>query len=887
MEAAGLRNGRMADPRRMVQAKHSPRSSSARAPEALRIRMLGGFSVCVGTRAIEEGEWRLRKAASLVKLLALTPGHRLHRERVTDLLWPNLRPRAATNNLRQALHAARRILDPGTTKDAAERYLGRRGELLELCPGGLLSVDVEAFEEAAATARRSRNLGAYEAALELYTGELLPADLYEEWAEERREGLRGMYLALLLELAKLYEEQGRAEEAIEVLGRVVAAESVREEAHARLMRLYALTGRTGEALAQYERLQEALSSTLGAEPGAASRRLCEEILAGRVSPSQPARTDRPPEEHPGVGKHNLPALRTSLLGRERELVEVKRALAMTRLLTLTGAGGSGKTRLALEVSKYLIGAYEDGVWLVELASLSDPDLVPQAVASTLGVHEAAGRPLTETVAKHLRSKKTLLVLDNCEHLVEACAALADVLLGACPDLRVLATSREPLSIAGEVTWPVPSLSLPDDPLRLPSLEECRRYGAVRLFVERAEAADNMLAVLRVCRRLDGMPLAIELAAARTRVLSVEQIANRLDESFRLLRSDSRTVLPRQQTLQATVDWSHGLLSEKERVLFRRLSVFSGGFTLEAAEVVCVCGEGLEQDEILDLLTHLADKSLVVVRERRGEMRYRFLEAVRQYGWEKLEESGEAEAIGRTHASLFLALAEKVESRIDPKNSTADRRPWLERLEAEHDNLRATLRWAAETGEAEMALRLACGLFWFWHTRGYRGYLSEGRYWFDRALAVARTPTAARAEALYCWGYLAWIQGDLLVARSRLEESVATWREIGGRQGGLAHALWHLGLVTLALGEPVMARSLSEESMQLFRMLEGDEFGLSMSLAVLGLTVATQGYYALASSLLKESEAIARKVGDDWFLSLTLRYLGAAAFAKATTIGRWS
>lgn len=531
---------------------HVLRGPPARASEAVRVRMLDGFSVSVGPRTIRQGEWRLKKAAALVKLLALEPGHRMHRERVMNLLWPDLDAKGQANNLRQALHTARKTLDSKATSDTASRYLERRGGLLELCPNGPLLVDVEAFEEAATTARRSDEPGAYRAALDLYAGELLPQDRYEEWAEARREGLRGTHLALLLELAKLYEERGRTQEAMEVLRRAVAAEPAGEEAHTRLMRLYALSGRSGEAVGQYERLREALSRHLGAEPGAASRRLREEILAGRVLSSQTPPVDRALEELAGIEGHNLPAPRSSFVGREKELVEVKCTLAMTRLLTLTGAGGSGKTRLALEAARDLVGAYADGVWLVELASLSDADLVPQAVASTLGVREAPGRPLTETLAIHLGRKNTLLVLDNCEHLVEACAGHADALLRACPRLRILATSREPLHITGEATWLVPSLSLPDDdPLRLPPLEERRRYGAVRLFVERAQAVsglalteENAAAVARVCRRLDGMPLAIELAAAKTKVLSVEQIAKRLEESFGLLRSDSRTALPR-------------------------------------------------------------------------------------------------------------------------------------------------------------------------------------------------------------------------------------------------------------------------------------------------------------------------------------------------------
>src|SRR5919202_4260889 len=375
------------------------------------------------------------------------------------------------------------------------------------------------------------------------------------------------------------------------------------------------------------------------------------------------------EERPS---HNLPLELTSFIGREREIAEVKRLLLLEgkdRLLTLTGPGGCGKTRLTLKVSFEVVQEFEDGVWFVELSSLSDPELVPQAVASVLEVREAPGRSLTEVLTEDLKSKKMLLVLDNCEHVIDACAALADALLRACPELRILATSREALSIAGEATWLVPPLSLPD-PEHPPPVEDLAGYEAVRLFLERAAAVSsrfelterNAPAVAQVCRRVDGMPLAIELAAARAKVLSVEQIASRLEDSFRLLATDSRTALPRQRTLRATIGWSYELLSQEEQALFRRLSVFAGGFALEAAEAVCT-GVGIEREDVLDLLTHLVDKSLVLVTEQDGEARYRLLETVRQYGWEKLRESGEAELVRRWHAEYYLTLSEETEPEL--------------------------------------------------------------------------------------------------------------------------------------------------------------------------------------------------------------------------------
>jgi predicted ATPase/DNA-binding CsgD family transcriptional regulator len=580
--------------------------------------------------------------------------------------------------------------------------------------------------------------------------------------------------------------------------------------------------------------------------------------------------------------NNLPLELSSFVGRERELVEVKRLLVDNRLLTLIGPGGCGKTRLALAVAFELVQSFEGGVWLVELASLSDPYLVPQVVASTLGVREAQDRPLTETLSKHLGSRKMLLALDNCEHLVEGCAALADGLLRACPNLRILATSREALGIAGERAWLVPSLSLPDPQDLPPPLEELPHYEAVRLFVERAGAVtsafelteDNAPAVAQLCRGLDGMPLAIELAAARVRVLSVEQIASRLKDSFGLLTGGSRTSLPRQHTLRATIDWSYELLSENEQVLFRRLSVFAGGFTLKAAEAVCA-GEGLEREEVLDLLTSLVDKSLVLVAQQQGgEARYRLLETVRQYSREKLNEAGEKPIIKRHHATFFLKLAEQVE----PKVNSKDRSLWLERLEVEHDNFRAALVWSSEEeAEGETGLRLAGALSWFWF---HREYWSEWRRWLDAALATQESTgrprvAAVRAKALSGAGFLNWMQGDQLAARSQLEESVALWRELGDKQG-LAQALRFLSGSFESQGEYALARPLAEESVDLFRQGE-DKFGLAITLSRLGITALAQGDHAAARAYLEEGVAISREIEDDWALALALRNLGIGAF----------
>jgi predicted ATPase/DNA-binding SARP family transcriptional activator/DNA-binding CsgD family transcriptional regulator len=834
--------------------------------EAIRVRLLGGFRISVGSRVIEAKQWRLRKPATLVKLLALTPHHRLQREQIMDLLWPDSGKRSASNNLRQIVHTTRKILDPV----AGSRYLQSDTESLVLCPGGEIWVDVEAFEEAAATARRSKDPAAYRAALELYAGELLPEDRYEEWAQDRREVLRRSYLDLLVALAGAHEERGEHGPAVEVLRRAIAEEPTNEEAHADLMRLYALSGLQGEALAQYGRLRELLFRELGAEPGTATRRLHEEIVTGRFPPAQIPPTGHLPEGPPDTNKHNLPAPRDSFVGRAQEMVEVKRALAMTRLLSLTGVGGSGKTRLALEVARVLVGAYPDGVWLVGLAGLTEGALIPQAVATALGVPEQPGRPLTETLVDGLRSKEMLLVLDNCEHLIDAAARLLDELLDSCPRLKVLATSREPLGVAGEVRWPIPALSVPDAQ-HSSTVGELEGYESARLFVERASdrrpgfalTPDNAEGIAQICRRLDGIPLAMELAAARVGMLSVEQICQRLNESLKLLVGGGRTAVPRQLTLRGTLDWSYELLSKPEQKLFGRLSVFAGGFTLEAAQAVWT-GEGLEDEDILELLSRLVEKSLVMVTGEEGILRYRMLEPVRQYGQERLEECGEADAVRRRHAEFFLALAKEAE----PELTGAHQQAWAERLETEHDNLRAALSWSLEK-EPETALRLAGTLAHFWEIRSR---FMEGSRWLEAALRQSgRTEAATRALVLTEAGTFAWHRGDYERSGMLQREALVLYRQQGD-EGGVAFSLMCLGNQQCEQGDDDGAVPFLEEALVLSRRI-GDKRTVAYTLWNLAEVARHRGDYEQAKTLALESQALSRQMADKWQLARITGWLG--------------
>lgn len=568
----------------------------------------------------------------------------------------------------------------------------------------------------------------------------------------------------------------------------------------------------------------------------------------------------PPLRSLSVLPNNLPLQMTSFIGREREVTELQRLLTTTRLLTLTGAGGCGKTRLALQLAGSLLEQFADGVWLVELAALSDPIFVAPSIAAVLNVPEESARAWTETLVHHLRPASLLLVLDNCEHVVDACARVAQTLLGSCPGLRILATSREALRIDGETTFYVPSLSLPDTQTSS-SLESLGLCDALRLFVDRAKAvrpafaltARNAPSLVQVCHRLDGIPLAIELAAARIKMLSIEQIADRLDDRFNLLTGGSRTALPRHRTLRAAMDWSYDLLSQQEQALLRRLTVFSGGWTLEAAEAVC-SGPGIDRGDILDLLARLIDKSLVIAEHRGESTRYRQLETVRQDGQDRLSAAGEAQTVRERYADWCLNMAESAE----PALVRADQGTWLDRLEAEHDNMRAVLEWSVRSAQFELGLRLASAVWRFWTIRAY---CEEGRGWLETLLRNGgAAPAALRAKALNAAGNIAMSgQNDYTAARKFFEESLAIWRTLENK-AGIARALQNLGVIASNQGYQVAARSLYQESRGMYETL-GDRWEIALSLNNEGFAAFRQGDHSAARALLEESLGMFRGLGD--------------------------
>ena len=568
-------------------------------------------------------------------------------------------------------------------------------------------------------------------------------------------------------------------------------------------------------------------------------------------------------------RHNLPLQLTSFIGREKEIADVTRLLEKSRLVTLTGSGGTGKTRLSIEVGNELLHQYPDGVWIVEFAPISDAKLVPSTTAIAIGLREEPQRPVLETLCDYLREKKILIILDNCEHLIEACAQLADMLLHACPDIRILASSRESLSIAGETSYIVPSLSLPDIQ-HLPPLESLSHYEAIQLFIERASAAtqhfavtiDNASSVAQICQRLDGIPLAIELAAGKIRALSAQQIAQRLDDRFRLLTSRNRTALPRHQTLRAAIEWSYNLLTPGEQILFRRLSVFIGGWTLEAAEQVCG-NKSIETDHILDLLLRLVDKSLIVAETQQAEPRYHMLETIRQYAQEKLDEVGESSQMRDHHLAYISRLGEEAE----PKLYGAKQVAYLNWLEVELDNFRAALEWSLEEGDEESGIQLAGALWRFWLMRGY---WREGYNWLKKVLSKnSSTSMVSRAKALGRAGDLANRHMDFPAANTLWIESLMLCGELGD-EVGVAFCLSGLGRLAYIQGDLIRMRSYLEESLGKYRKL-GDRWGIALVLN--WLSVTTPDDPAASRLHLEESLALFRELSDYWDMMRVLYNLG--------------
>jgi predicted ATPase/DNA-binding SARP family transcriptional activator len=822
-----------------------------------------------------------KRFALLVHLALAGAGRMERRDTLLSLFWPESDEERARSSLRTSLHFLRRAL--------GEEALESRGtEEVGLAPGKVWC-DAVAFRERVESGR-------WVEAIDLYRGPLLPgfhlsdAPDWERRLEVERDRLRRMAERAMREVAEVHEAAGEQLAALEVWRRLSAEEPYQGEVAVRLMRALCRVGDRAGALEHVNVFTSRLREEFGAEPDAQVLALAKEIRSGAVgtgsdresstAPIASAPTAGRPDASdsapgPAVGAAAPPATSalplppTPLIGRDAELTKVLGTLVRenVRLLTLTGPGGIGKTRLALAAAREARPHFADGAAFVDLAPLADHVRVLPAIAEALDVKEDGSAPLGDAVRDHLRTRSMLLVLDNFEHVLEAATTLTP-LLDSAPRLKLLATSREPLRLRAEHEHPVPPLG---------------RYPAIELFATRARAVQpsfelteaNHAAVADICARLDGLPLAIELAAARTKLLHPRQILARLTHSLAILTGGARDLPARHQTLRAAIAWSHDLLPESERQLFRRLAVFVGGWTLEAATAIYCAADGAETVSAdtpatctLDGLASLLDKSLLLRRDTGDEPRFAMLETIHEFALEQLESSGEAEELRRRHAAFFLAYIERDESRT----SGARQGQWLQRIEEEHDNLRAVMQWSLDRGEAETALRIAASLSPFWFLRSH---LTEGRQWLSEALA-ADTAAAApvRAKALYGKARIEFKQ-DVEAARSTIEECLALCRRLE-EPTMTGRALNLFAAVLLDQGETERAETLLEESVRLQRQA-GNRSGETVAVGNLGMLAYQREDYPRAAELYEQGLRLSREVGETSIIADMLGNLGEVMF----------
>ncbi len=848
------------------------------AAPGLHIRLFGAFEVRVNGVVIPP--LRSRKVQWLLALLILRHKQALDRIWLAGTLWPESTHSQSLYNLRQSLSNLRHVL-------------GEAGKCL--CPSmvnalfldvSCATIDVLDFDAGVAAG----DVASLERAVALYRGPLLEG-CTEEWVHAERRVREESYLSTLENLAGIASASGDGNATVKYLRLVIQTDPLREQAQRALIQAFASVGDYGAAVQTHRELRLMLRRELNTDPDPQTRAVFQQIRMQARLPVRPAPSvSLLPHSDP---PRQLPSPLTALVGRKSEMEQIIILLRTARLLTLTGPGGVGKTRLALAVAEVVAEEYPDGVFFVDLAPLSNPALIAQTVASVLQIREEPQRSLLVTLQNRLQSRSLLLLFDNCEHLLDACAGSVDAIQRACPGVCILATSRQSLGLIGEVGWSVPSLSTPaltpfaagDSHSQQEWLSLLGTYEAIQLFVIRAQqvlpsfqmSADNAEAIAQICAHLDGIPLALELAAARMRSLSVEEINSKLDNRFRLLTGGSRTALPRQQTLRALIDWSYDLLEDREKALLHRLAVFAGGWTLEAAEVVCAgqtpSGATLEEWDVLDLLTGLVDKSLALAETRDGHTRYWLLETVLQYARERLLESGDAEAIRDRHLGFCLVLAEEAEPQLTGPQQVA----WLNKLEAEHDNWRAALDWCQENvDKAETGLRLAAALSEFWHMRGPR---SEGICRQEEALARKQPATQPaqrmlRAKVLGAVGFLIARHGYSKRVRPLLEESLRLYQELAEPRG-IATALGRWGMLIRSQEGLAQSRPFLEQSLALFQEV-GDETGTSTALYRLAQSSQWQGDTTTALRLFSQSLALDRKQGDYFAVATSLGALAELA-----------
>ncbi|MEU6674075.1 BTAD domain-containing putative transcriptional regulator [Streptomyces sp. NPDC046925] len=861
----------------------------------LRFEVLGPLRVWRDGVELDAGPVQQRVMLAVLLLHANRP---VSRERLIDAVWGTVAPGRAVNLLQRHAAGLRRVLEPCRPARAPSRLLTwtEAGYLLRVPAGGL---DLDVLTEQVERGRSARAAGDSPAAAEaLHTALRL-------WRGQLCEGLSGPLLNA--ERGRLEEHRlGVLEERIEMdlalgadtdlvgeLRRLIAAHQLRERLYGLLMRALHRFGRQAEALQVYREARHLLAEELGIEPGTELRRVHRQILTAdaALGPAAVSRTVTAAPERDGSREAggaelrapgNLPTELTSFVGRQHELAQVKDLLSTVRLVTLAGVGGVGKTRLGLRAAMDLQPTFRDGVWLVELAGLADPGLVAHAVATALGIHDQTKRGPLAALTRHLQDRRVLLILDNCEHLLSACAVLVDTLLRASTGLRVIATSRQPLAIDGEYICSVPPLWVGAEAARDPG-ESIRRESeedaALTLFEHRARAAvpcgfsvspENRATVTRICRRLDGIPLAIELAAGRLRALSPEQLLERLDDRFRVLATARPTALPRQQTLQATLDWSFHLCTPSERLLWARLSTFTGTFDLETAEAVCA-GDDLPAKEVLDLIDGLVDKSVLIREESEGCVRFRLLEMLRAYGRAQLCDAGLQSALRRRHRDWYLALAEQGEAEwFGPRQAD-----WAARMRLEHVNLREALDFCLTTpGESRAGARLAAALYFFWIGCGH---VEEAQHWLERVLALATEPSRARAKALWVMSRIAYLRGDIAEGMARSQEC----RQLAGRLGddaAVAYGTHMSGAAALLHDDPHGARLLLEDALARYAALGELNSVVVMAKVQLAMAGVFVGESNRAIELCRKARGICAAHEEKWTLAYALYVQAFAEWA---------
>jgi predicted ATPase/DNA-binding SARP family transcriptional activator len=816
--------------------------------EMLEVKLMGMFDIRYDGKSVFISS---RAAQSLFVYLILNAGTLYRRKKLAGMFWPDATEEKARAYIRHELWRIRTTLssseflisnDIGVAFDSSADYW----------------LDVQALEKLTGAVTVDDLM----TGLSHYTGELLPG-FYDEWIIIEREHLQSVYERGMARLLELLESQRRWQDILEWAERWISLGHAPEAAFRALMHAYYELGHHSKVASTYERCVHGLAE-LGLEPSDETRALALKQTSTL----------------------NIPVPLTSFIGREKELTEIAGLLSKSRLVTLTGSGGVGKTRLAIQVVAEVLNLFPDGIWFFDLAFLNDAERVPNALTSVLGLrHTNDSMPfMLDILTGYLRSRTALLIFDNCEHLIEPCAELAGSLLQACQNLHILATSREAFRIAGEIPYRVPSLEIPKPDSKL-TLNMLVKIEAVRLFVERAAAISPVFAIglgledariiAQICWRLDGIPLAIELAAARAEMLTVKQILKRLDDRFEFLTRGSHTTPPRHQTLRATIEWSYDLLSEQERILFRRLAVFVGGWTLEAAEEVC-SGSGIHPSSVLDLLGQIVNKSLVVVETpNKGETRYRRLETIRQFAREKLFETPEAAQVQGRHLSYFLKKAEEIE----PHLMDAEQSKWVDYLDLELDNIRLALEWSITNKMGEEALRLFGALGWFWHIRCH---FQEGRDWVMRAIALKdKASKSAQARALRYAGNLYWANEDYSASIIFLRESLDLYRELGDMKE-VSTVLQALGVVEFARGDYGQARATLEESLSISRKVNNTA-AMPRVLMHLAQFARMKEDYAAAWQYLHESLAICRQVQDDHLTTVVLQSMGDFALEQRNNL----